>query len=421
MRARTLYFATGVALMGGALLALVYTKGPAGLGLGGADGPVAVRGGRTFAPNAPGSSEGGVRFGIARSRAQAGGASEGKGAGKSTRTGAPGGGGASGGAGADQAPRNPRTGSSGSRPTGGGLVVGSGGRSGTDKILRKDAAKKLRHTIDSLNDVFLEDDDEELDEEEEPEIAPGTGLLGQYWKLIDEYIGDIQEPRGEPTLVRVDPAIDFPVTGSFGFPFRARNFRARWTGFLRVREGEDGPYAFILGSDDGSRLTIDGQRLINVNKLQPYHEATTEVYLAEGLHSIDVYMIQNEGPCACVLTWVPPGGIPTVVPTEVLYPADRVSVKEVPRIDSATPPVGHRDQAVTLRGAGFPEPGEPFELLFGGRVLADARYIDDESGPGIVATIPPGVDVGDFTLKTGGAASAGFRYEVEDVFGLLCS
>ncbi|MHC4830441.1 MAG: PA14 domain-containing protein, partial [Planctomycetota bacterium] len=247
-------------------------------------------------------------------------------------------------------------------------------------------------------------------------LEPGTGLLGEYWKLIDEPVDDIQQPQGEPTLARIDPQIDFADAESFGFPFLARNLRVRWSGFLRVNE--EGTYAFLLGSDDGSRLTIDGQRVIDMNRRQPYRQASGEIHLRPGLHAVEVMLIQNEADCACSWSWTPPGGTQSVVPAEALYPANARSL-EVPQIDSADPPTGRRGQTVLLKGTGLPGPGEAFELYFNEVLIDDARSVDEEGEHAILATVPPGIEIGDFHVATGGVRSPGFRYEVKDVFGLL--
>ena len=116
--------------------------------------------------------------------------------------------------------------------------------------------------------------------------------------------------------------LDIP-TRSFtsGFPGvtnRFEWFAIRYTGTFNV--DTEGDYAFRLVSDDGSRLFIDGKKIIDNDGLHPTQSASGNAYLASGQHSIEVDYFQ--GPreeIALQLFWTPPGGSeeisePTYVP-----------------------------------------------------------------------------------------------------------
>lgn len=67
---------------------------------------------------------------------------------------------------------------------------------------------------------------------------------------------------GEPALTRTDPAIDFNWNGgSPGTGVNATQWSAKWTGTLTPPS--TGSYTFSLASDDGSRLYINGQLIID--------------------------------------------------------------------------------------------------------------------------------------------------------------
>lgn len=116
--------------------------------------------------------------------------------------------------------------------------------------------------------------------------------------------------------------LDIP-TRSFtsGFPgvtTRFEWFALRYTGTFDV--DTEGDYAFRLVSDDGSRLFIDGKKIIDNDGVHATQSASGNAYLTRGLHSIEVDYFQ--GPreeIALRLFWTPPGGSevisePTYVP-----------------------------------------------------------------------------------------------------------
>ena len=79
---------------------------------------------------------------------------------------------------------------------------------------------------------------------------------------------------GSPTLVRNDPWVDFNWgSGSPGPNIPSDNFSARWT---RTWRFETGDYRLYLKVDDGARLWMDGQLLID-----QWHDSGPTTYVAE--------------------------------------------------------------------------------------------------------------------------------------------
>lgn len=105
--------------------------------------------------------------------------------------------------------------------------------------------------------------------------------------------------------------LDIP-TRSFtsGFPGvtdRFEWFAIRYTGAFNI--DKEGDYAFRLVSDDGSRLFIDGKKIIDNDGQHPTQSVSGNAYLIRGQHSIEVDYFQ--GPreeIALQLFWTPPGG-----------------------------------------------------------------------------------------------------------------
>src|SRR5262249_45303616 len=127
-------------------------------------------------------------------------------------------------------------------------------------------------------------------------------------------------------LVRLDPVIDFPATSDWNLNLPAlETFAASWHGFFRAPVS--GHYAFVVGSHDGSILSIDNTPLVSRNTLQPYTETRGEIDLVAGFHVLEltffIDLVEEKGSePVCRLLCAQPGQGLTVVPTELLYPAD---------------------------------------------------------------------------------------------------
>ncbi|RYZ54872.1 MAG: hypothetical protein EOP07_15215 [Proteobacteria bacterium] len=77
---------------------------------------------------------------------------------------------------------------------------------------------------------------------------------------------------------------------------------------FRVNVPEDGEYKFMLNSDDGSILAIDGKEVINNDGLHPHQEVAGKATLTKGWHDFNVKYY--EGPryrIALELFWQKPG------------------------------------------------------------------------------------------------------------------
>jgi beta-glucosidase len=133
-----------------------------------------------------------------------------------------------------------------------------------------------------------------------PNDTTGThGLLGEYFAN--------KELKGEPAVRRVDKAIDFrwddggPANG-----IGDDNFSARWTG--KIRPKESGTYEFTVATDDGARLTVNGQLLID-DWSDHATVPRSARYAMEAGKSYDLKMeyYENAGAAVARLGWTKPG------------------------------------------------------------------------------------------------------------------
>jgi mono/diheme cytochrome c family protein len=74
---------------------------------------------------------------------------------------------------------------------------------------------------------------------------------------------------------------------------RANNFAVRFESFIAV--DTPGKYRFHLGSDDGSQLFIDDQKIVDVDGVHPHQTSSGEVDLAQGLHKVRIDYFQGGG------------------------------------------------------------------------------------------------------------------------------
>jgi hypothetical protein len=83
---------------------------------------------------------------------------------------------------------------------------------------------------------------------------------------------------------------------------------------------QTGTYKFYLKSDDGSRLYIDGNLVIDNDGLHAQKELSASVALSKGYHDIRVEYFENYGDAGISLKWMTPGSVAKkVVPSSVLF------------------------------------------------------------------------------------------------------
>ncbi len=128
--------------------------------------------------------------------------------------------------------------------------------------------------------------------------------LGNGDGLLAHYFSDQQETfDGAPTLIRIDPQINFNWGG--GSPDASISddfFTARWQGF--VQPLFDGDYTFYTLSDDGVRLWVDDQLIIDRWMPQAPTEWTGNITLQAGVdYKIKLEYYEQQGGAVMELYW----------------------------------------------------------------------------------------------------------------------
>lgn len=128
---------------------------------------------------------------------------------------------------------------------------------------------------------------------------------GEYWPNRDL--------SGSPVLVRDDVNVDFRWSDRAPDDSLPRDrFSARWTRTIRF---EPSIYRFFVRADDGVRLYVDNERIID-----QWHDSNSEVYVADvqlgGDHQIKVEYYENRGGARIELWWQRLAPTPTQTPID---------------------------------------------------------------------------------------------------------
>src|SRR6185369_5738046 len=125
---------------------------------------------------------------------------------------------------------------------------------------------------------------------------------------------------GAPTLTRTDSTINFDWgDGSPTAAVGADDFTVRWTGSIQPQFDET--YTLFTTTDDGVRLFVNGQRIINQWVDQAPTEASGTVALkAQERYNIEMDYYENGGGAVAELSWSSLSTPKSIVPQTQLYP-----------------------------------------------------------------------------------------------------
>ncbi len=140
---------------------------------------------------------------------------------------------------------------------------------------------------------------------------PDPGLLVERfegeWRSLDQ-MGE-RLPVSRAVVPGVDAARDVP---------RPEQAALRYTGHVLVPR--DGLYTFSCGSDDGSRLRIHGELVVDNDGLHGMRERSGKVALRAGHHPIEITWFNAGGPATLDVRWSGPSvGRGAVLLPDVLF------------------------------------------------------------------------------------------------------
>lgn len=142
------------------------------------------------------------------------------------------------------------------------------------------------------------------------EPAGGNGLTASYYN---------NSTLTGKAIRRIDPVINFDWGLNSPHPDLGPDyFSVRWDGFIEARFDET--YTFYTVSDEGIRLWVNGQLLINNWTGHPATENSGTIALKAGeCYPIRIEYFDNTGPAVVKLSWSSPSTPKQIVPKEQLY------------------------------------------------------------------------------------------------------
>jgi len=152
--------------------------------------------------------------------------------------------------------------------------------------------------------------------------ATGTGLLGQYF--TNSSTTYTNKNNFNPTnlfLTRTDPVIDFNWTNGTSPNLSNGLYTVRWTGQVQPQFSET--YFFDVKSDDGCRLWVDDQLLIDKWQAQSVTDQTNAIALQAGVrYDLRLEYLQAGSAAQAHLYWYSPSQPEEVIPNSCLYPTN---------------------------------------------------------------------------------------------------
>ena len=215
----------------------------------------------------------------------------------------------------------------------GGTVEGPG-RGGSGSGVGSDMGKRLSHLkgVDDLANINLDEGIQGLGIFD-TDLIPGHGLIGQVY-VFGRPIYMMPHFEGFNSIYTFATSqLDVPTRNfTEGFPTPQKqniieNFAIRFQGQLAVPI--PGTYTFEILSDDGAKLYVDGQLVIDNDGVHQPQTRRTRIPLSVGFHPVEIHYFQ--GPRYNIaLQWfyIPPGGKRQIVPPDVIFQPGKHNVQD---------------------------------------------------------------------------------------------
>lgn len=144
-----------------------------------------------------------------------------------------------------------------------------------------------------------------------PVVGSGTGLRGNYYGKTN---------FTNYKFTRIDPVINFNWgTTRINNKIGPDSYSIRWTGFVQPEYSQT--YTFYVTSDDGARLWVNNQLIINNWVNQAMTEKSGTITLTAGQkYTIRLEYYENFGSAGVQFRWSSPSRTKQIIPQNRLYP-----------------------------------------------------------------------------------------------------
>ncbi|GEM_PF-3397863 len=158
-------------------------------------------------------------------------------------------------------------------------------------------------------------------------LSAGTGLQAQYYNGTN---------FDKLALTETDPTVNAQWgKGSPSPAVSTDNFSARWTGTVKPNYSET--YTFYTNADDGVRLWVNGQQLINNWTDHAATENKGTIALAAGqAYDIKMEYYEHTGDAVAQLSWSSQSQAKQIIPQSQLFLPSTTSVTTAPPTSTAT-------------------------------------------------------------------------------------
>jgi GH43 family beta-xylosidase len=149
------------------------------------------------------------------------------------------------------------------------------------------------------------------------QVIPQTSLYSAPLGLSGQYFDNSDLTNSK--IFRTDSSVNFDWgTGSPDASIAADTFSARWTGQVQAQYNET--YTFYVTSDDGARLWVNGQPLINDWTTHAAKEDSGMILLKAGQkYDIRLEYFDNNASASVNLKWSSASQAKQVIPSSALY------------------------------------------------------------------------------------------------------
>ncbi len=153
-----------------------------------------------------------------------------------------------------------------------------------------------------------------------PVGGSGSGLAATYWDNAN-FTGS--------SVTRTDPTVNFNWgVGGPAAGIGSDTFSARWTG--EVQPQFSGTYTFYIRSDDGARLWVNNQQLIDRWVDQSATEWSGTIALTAGVrYPIRLEYFENGGDAVAEMRWSGPSTPKSIIPAARLFPVSGAAAAAV--------------------------------------------------------------------------------------------